>query len=987
LKDFFIVKSEILIALCNQRKRFRLQIKLLHFGYIMKIFKIKIVLLLLFATSLFSQVKNIGLPEIRNYKKTDYKGGTQNWDIDQDENGNLYFANNNGLFQFDGSTWRKYTLPNPPDTRCVKIDATGKIFVGGYSEFGYYKTDSKGKLEYVSISKLVNKKKIIDFIWKIHLYKDEVIFQSFARIYIYKNNRLKIIEAPDRFQFSFQVKNHLYLQDISAGIVEYKNGKLYSLKGTSTFNNTEIWGIFSLPENKLLISTLNKGLFVYDYKKITPWNTEADAFVKKNSSLGGVSIKDKFIVLNSVLNGIIICDTEGKIIQHINRKKGLQNNTVLTSFVDNKNNLWLGLDNGIDFINENSPLTYFGYSYGISTVYASVVFKGNLYVATNQGVYYSKWSLPFREENFSLLEGITGQVWNIQVIDGQLICGNNNGAIAIEPNHSVKTLDTRGYFRFKKIPSHPNYIIGANYNGFAIFEKTARGLEYRNQVIGFEKPSSTFEIDKTYLWLKKDGLIYKMTVSDDLKKFDSIKTYPNLSATIKGIGNIQTINDIVYFQTNNHFYKYSQDQDLFYEDKKMSGLFKDLPKIYSLTQDSLGNIWYLFKESLGVLSKNSSENYKNIVTPFSNLTGNLVNNYLSVNTIDPNNVLIGLTDGLAHYDSHLLNNSVWKPTAFIRSFSFPGEMLMFGNGQNTYKKQEIPYKSNRVKFTFSSPSYENIGNIEFSHQLEGFEDKWSNWSPINIIEYTNLSEGDYKMNLKARNSYGIQSEVKQLAFTIAPPWYRHVIAYLCYIILIIAVTYFIRNRIQTKIRKNKYYETIELRRQFLEKESKIQKDQYNLEKEIERLKNDKLQIKILSKDKELVINTLQVVKKNKVLNGIIHKLKEINADSLDESTKFQFNKLNKSIIREVNTDKSWKDLEKHIKNVHFDFLKRLKEKHPTISPRELDLSTYLLMNMSTKEIAEIMNISSGGVEVSRYRLRKKFKLNKKEDLTGYLMSI
>ena len=948
--------------------------------------KLKI-LILLFAAPLWGQVKNIGLPEIKNYKRTEYKGGTQNWNIDQDKNGNLYFANNNGLFQFDGSVWHKYTLPNSPDTRCVKIDPSGKIFVGGYSEFGYYKTNSKGKLEYVSISKLVNKKKIIDFIWKIHLYKDEVVFQSFARIYIYKNNQLKIIEAPDRFQFSFLAKNRLYLQDISLGLLEYKDGKLYPLKGTSIFNNTEIWGIFPLPENKLLISTLNKGLFMYENEKTTPWNTEANAFIKKNSSLGGVTIKDKFIVLNSVLNGIIICDTNGKIVQHINRKKGLQNNTVLTSFIDNKNNLWLGLDNGIDFINENSSLTYFGYSYGISTVYASVVFRDNLYVATNQGVFYSKWHLPFKEESFSLLEGTTGQAWNIQVIDRQLICGNNNGAILIDNNHSAKTLDTKGYFRFKKIPNHPDYIIGANYNGFAVFEKTANGLKYRNQISGFEKPSISFEIDKSYLWLKKDNLIYQMTLSDDLKKFNSIKTYTNLSNTIKGIGSIQTMNNTVYFQTNNHFYKYSQDQNLFYEDKNMSALFTDLPKIYSLTQDSAGNIWYLFKESLGVLSKNNSGVYKNTVAPFSSLTGNLVNNYLSITTIDSRNVLIGLTDGLAHYDSHLLNNSVWKPTAFIRSFSFPGDTLMFGNGQNTYRKQKIPYKSNRVKFTFSSPSYENIDKIEFSHQLEGFEERWSNWSPITTIEYANLREGNYKMNLKARNSYGKQSEVTQVLFTISPPWYRHFLAYFCYIILVLAITNFVINRIKLKIRKNKYYETIEQRRIYLEKEAKIRKEQYDLEKEIERLKNDQLQTKILSKDKELVTNTLQVVKKNKILNGIIHKLKDINVDSFDESTKFQFNKLNKSIVREVNTDKSWKDLEKHIKNVHFDFLKRLKEKYPTISPRELDLCTYLLMNMSTKEIAEIMNISSGGVEVSRYRLRKKFGLGKKQNLTGFLMSI
>jgi DNA-binding CsgD family transcriptional regulator len=123
------------------------------------------------------------------------------------------------------------------------------------------------------------------------------------------------------------------------------------------------------------------------------------------------------------------------------------------------------------------------------------------------------------------------------------------------------------------------------------------------------------------------------------------------------------------------------------------------------------------------------------------------------------------------------------------------------------------------------------------------------------------------------------------------------------------------------------------------------------------------------------------------LNGIIHKLKDINVENLDDSTKSQFNRLNKSIVKEVNADNSWKDLEKHIKNVHFDFLKRLKEKYPTISPRELDLATYLLLNMSTKEIAEIINISSAGVELARYRLRKKLGLNNKENLVGFLMGI
>ena len=957
-----------------------MRFKKLQFPFIVLIFTV---------TTFLGQVKNIGLPDIRNYKKTDYQGGTQNWNIDQDKNGNIYFANNSYLLQFDGISWHKYNLPNSSSVRCLKIDPTGKIFVGGYNEFGYFKANTKGKLVYYSLSKLVNENNIktMDFIWKIHLFGEEVIFQSFSKAYIYKNNKIKLIAAPNRFQFSFEVKNKLYFQDKSNGILEYKNGKLYELEGSRTLNFTEIWGMFSLEKDKILISTLDKGLFVYDNNKIIPWNTEANQFIKKNSSLGGVVIKDKFIVLNSVLDGVIICDKKGKIIQHINRKNGLQNNTVLASFIDNKNDLWLGLDNGIAFVNENSPFTYFGFSYNISTVYATAIYKGNLYVATNQGLFYHTYSPESKYDTFSLVEGTTGQAWNIQLIDNQLLCSHNKGVLQIIDNHTIKVLDTKGYWGFKKFPNNPNNIIGSNYNGFAIFEKTNGEWRFKNQIVGYDKSVTSFEIDSQYLWFKKDDLMYQMIINDDFKNFNSIKTYPNFSSTVKGIGSVQHLKNKTFFQTNNHFYIYSPEDDSFLEDKEMSSLFKKNSRIRNLNEDKYGNIWYVFDESLGVLIKNKNGDYKNIVAPFSNLTGNLVYNYESVNTVDLNNIFIGLTDGLAHYNSNLLNNSIAKPKAFIRSFSFSKDTLIFGNGQGVFKKYTIPFKSNHVKFTFSSPTYENIENIKFSYQLEGFDDKWSNWSGISLKEYTNLKEGDYKMKVKVKNSYGIESDVALISFTITPPWYRHFIAYVFYILCITAIIYFILERIKLKIRKNKYYETIEQRRLYLEKEAKIKQDQYELEKEIEKLKNDKLQIKILLKDKELVNNTLQVVKKNKILNGIITKLKDINVESFDDSTKFQFTKLNKSIIKEVNADKSWKDLEKHIKNVHFDFLKRLKEKYPTISPRELDLSTYLLMNMSTKEIAEIMNISSGGVELARYRLRKKLGLNKKENLIGFLMNI
>lgn len=948
-------------------------------------------IMVLFHGSSYGQIKGTGLPNIRNFTKTEYQSGTQNWDIDQDSNGNVYFANNNGLLQYDGSSWRTYSVPNSTNIRSVKFDSiSGRIYVGAYNEFGYFESNEKGMLDYVSLVPKVpeGRYKSTDFIWKIHLVDDEVIFQSFTAAYILKNGDITILPVEGRFQFSFKVNNKVYFQDITKGIGEYKNGELVPLPGTTALNGYEIWGMFALGPDKLLITTLEAGIFVYDGKHVEPWNTEANEFMKKNSSLGGAMINNNSIVLNSVLGGIIICNSEGEIMQHIDLKRGLKNNTVLSSFIDSSNNLWLGLDNGISYLNINSPFTYFSSSLNLSSAYASITHEGILYVATNQGVFYHRLNGNFTEDPFKLVEGTTAQSWNIQVISGELICANNKGALVIKNGKVDRVLDHTGYFGFKKIPGHPDLFIGSNYGGFAIFEITPNGFAFRNRVGGFYNSSKDFELDSGYVWLLRDQLLYQLEFSPDLDEFSVKNKFASLGKDGEGINTLQRINNTLYFVSNNHFYTYSRDFGSFREETGFSELFKEIPPVNSVFQDSLGNLWYSYdrSESIGVLMKSKDDGYSNVVEPFTTLRGNFVSNYLSINTIDPNNIFIGMVNGLAHYDSGFSSENIVQPKVFIRTFSFGKETIVQGNPQRKKPNLELPYASNNVKFTFSSPDFENTDNIQYSYQLEPFDKEWSHWSEQSIKEYTNLKEGTYIMRVKEKNSYGQESEPASLTFAINPPWYRHIVAYIGYLMLGGLAIYFIRLRIKAKIRKNRYYETIEQRRMYLEKESKIRMEQYRLEKKIQKLNRDRLKTKILAKDKELVNNSLQVVKKNKILGNIVHKLKEMDAESMNDESRAQLGTLKKSIMKEINGN-SWKDLEKHIKNVHFDFLKRLKEKYPDISPRELDLSTYLLMNMSTKEIAEVMGISNGGVELARYRLRKKLGLDRKENLNGFLMNI
>jgi ligand-binding sensor domain-containing protein/DNA-binding CsgD family transcriptional regulator len=954
----------------------------------------KNILLLLFIHFAFKnltvcQIKGIGLPDIKNYKHKEYNGGTQNWAVDQDKKGNIYFANNAGLLQYDGSNWHKYNMPNHPSIRSLKIGNDEKIYVGGYNDFGYFETDSKGKLKFVSLSNLVNdnNRKEIDFIWKIHIFNNEVIFQSFERAYFYNGKSLRQLDAPNRFQFSFLVNNKLYFQDKTLGLLELKSNKLQILPNTTILNKTEVWGISQINDKKLLITTLNGGLYYYENNTLTQWNSPANTFTKTNSCLGGVTTPNGFILLNTVLDGLIVCDKAGNILQHINQKNGLQNNTLLTSFIDAKNNLWLGLDNGITFINISSPITYFGINYDVSTVYSSIVNNGFIYVATNRGLFYHSWQKPFSESPFKLIEGTTGQAWNIQLINNNLYCSHNKGLLLIKGNSVIKNLDPKGYFGLKPIAEKSTIWVGANYNGYSIFKSINNELAYSNDILGNNISSHNFELEDNVLWFLNDNILYQMKIGSDLLKFKSVKTFTKINEDNRVVRSIEKLNGKLYFQVANNLYTFSFETDQFTLDKNLSNLFKNLPIVTSIKQDSYENIWFVYNESLGMIKAIGNKKYTLLNAPFSTLKGNLVSEYLSVNTFDKNNIFIGLTNGLAHFDSELNNQSL-KPTVYLRSFISPLDTFYFGNNsEKNASNIKVNYNDNNVKFTFASPTYESLDNIEFSYKLEDFDKEWSSWSTNTIKEYTNLREGNYTMNVKARNNIGAFSNAEALNFSVKPPIYRHPLAYILYLGLLISFIFWGNKTVEKRIKRNKEDESLEQQKVFLKREDKIKLEQIELEKEIEKLKNENLKIKLLSKDKELVNNSYQVVKKNKLLNGIIQKLKEIDVDTLDEPTKNQFNKLNKSITKEVKSDNSHKELEKHIKNVHFDFLKRLKEKHPNISSREMDLSTYLLLNMSTKEIAEIINISSAGVELARFRLRKKLNLNNKENLVGYLMKI
>ena len=194
-----------------------------------------------------------------------------------------------------------------------------------------------------------------------------------------------------------------------------------------------------------------------------------------------------------------------------------------------------------------------------------------------------------------------------------------------------------------------------------------------------------------------------------------------------------------------------------------------------------------------------------------------------------------------------------------------------------------------------------------------------------------------------------------------------------YIIIVIVLTYFI-NVLYTKYYTNKQLRFV----QEFKKEQAL-KELTNSKLLIEE-KNNRLNQSIENKNRELAISTMSMIKKNTLLLSIKESLTKIDSVS-------QVNQVISNINKNINNEDDWSFIEKAFNNADQDFLKKVKEIHPELTPNDLRLCAYLRLNLSSKEIAPLLNISPKSVEIKRYRLRKRMKLTHGTNLIGYILSV
>jgi DNA-binding CsgD family transcriptional regulator len=941
----------------------------------------------------------IGIPDIINYSNNSYNAGTENRSIVEDQNGVMYFANLEGLLSFDGSSWKLYSLPNKSIVRSVAMGKDNRIYAGGQDDFGYFTPDRNGKLYFTSLKPLLSKKDYsFTDVWNIVAVGNDIFFRSPEKIFQYNGYSIAVYPAPSEWSFLGLGNNTLIAQDLKTGLMKFNNGLWTSyLDQTPLPPGFIVSSMFSFGTDSSFLTTITSGFYVLYKDKLTPFRFASFNPLQNQRILSAIPVTHNRIAVGTNLNGCYVINKKGEVIQNLSRKEGLQLNNILTLFLDKDNNLWLGLDDGIDFIAYNNAITHiYPEKMNEGRGYTSLVYRDELYVGTSNGFYKvplnGKTDLSFVDGDFTPLPYTKGSSWCLANINGELLVGHHDGAYALQSGQHISLNSKVGYQSFlpfyNVLPS--KLVLGGTVSGLDMLEWENNQFTSKGNIPGFNEYSQFVAIDNNNsIWVGHPYRgVYKIEYR--LGQTAQVRLYTEAQGLPSSVKNqlFKVLNRIVV-ATEKGIYEYNPKSDRFEQSPYFTG-FLGNRNIRYLKEDESGNIWFVEDKNLGVID--FSWKVPKIIY-FPELNGKMVSGHENVYPYNNSNILVGSEKGFYHINYEAYKKNRYGLDVMIRSVKAFGnsDSLLFGGYFNQINQPLIQPQSaipsvtnnmNSLHFEYSAPVYAQQSNVQYSYMLNGFDTYWSEWSKKSEKEYTNLPPGKYEFQVKAKNNLGNESTIKIYRFTVLPPWYQTTWAYLTYALLIGAVIYLIFSwQKQLFLEQQQKYEEEQKRLTYLH-ELELEKS----EKEIVKLRNEKLETEIAFKNTELASTAMHLVQKGELLGNIKEEMSRIKKNANGHTPPEEFKKIMRILSEENKMDKDWEQFAQHFDHVHSDFLSNIKARYPTLSPHELKLCAYLRMNLSSKEIAQLESISVRGVEIGRYRLRKKLKISTETNLFDFLLN-
>lgn len=918
-------------------------------------------------------------PVVTNYTTKDYGAGMgiQNWSLSQSENGEIYVGNNKGLLIYDGYFWKQVAIPGRFVIRSLYV-LDEKIYVGSYEEFGYFQKDGNGALNYKSLSAPLKKSEMVnEEIWNIWELNGVIYFQSFNSYFTYDGKTVKRwYNSGKRPLYFHKLNGKLYAQMIGKGYFLFDGRNFNEIIPYSVLKDNVV-AAMGMGDDKAILCTETSGLYRLNGTEVSRFETEVDSKLSRFKINRAVMTQDSLLIVGTILDGIYAIGLDGKLRWRYNIENGLNNNSVLGLFCDRRNNVWAALDNGVALIHTGSEFSIMMPERGedqLGMIYDVDIHGNDMYLATNQGFY----RYDFLTGNIHLVDGTGGQNWHVSTFGNQTFVGHNTQTLELENGNVVPVSSSRSSST-SMVLCHLNgedVILESSYSELRVYRKHNGRWAISGYVDGFSAPVRQLEVDQSgTVWAANMNVgIYRIELNRDLTKVTNMHYFRTLDGDDATTNYVMKIRGRIVFSGGGKLYTYDDISGEIVPYKDLNDVLSLVGNIHSSTPVT-DNLFWLSGEQEYVQLKFENGNFKRvryIPVDFFGLQNNENNGHVFVQDDDMvyfnlNNAVARCRIGKSSKDKRFTPKLIISSVYYQRGNGDVVSLPVSNDGNESVNTE------GSVTFLFSFPNFEK-DKIRFHYRLTGADEiEQQNQEPM--VVFSNLSYGDYTLQADAIDERGEVVSTVTYKFTVSRPAYLSVYAILIYVIVLgIGIFFYSKWHTNKALEKRK-------------KEYEVERDKQNIkmleqEKLIAQQQQQLLESELSSKSKELANLALDMYAKEQIIESLKDSITQKQQGSMSQK---DMEALLKKFESGTSNLEFWSIYQKNFDMIHNHFFQKLRDRYPSLTASDLKFCALLRLNLSTKDIAKVTNLTIRGVEAARYRLRKKFDLPEKKSLIEFLI--
>lgn len=923
---------------------------------------------------------------VHHFDRKEVQGELTSWDISALRNDRVAAANGDGLLIHAGGHWNLHQLPNQAAARSIAETSDGRWMVGGQ---GYVGVASVGRLDQCEFEdrtkEIVQQMGSFEDVWQI-LPMPEDPQTAEDRYFLYTSGFVGILTASGSFGL-------LHEGEISRGFMWDADAAGWQ-SGDSLWkwSDGEVTG-WSVPKGVLVEAALTDDmgdiiLFTHDDGIVKgtadeEWvwsasDSELSSYLKANRTRCLVPVGGDRWWIGTSRGGLVETTDLASIESIYDKSSGLCNNAVMSISMDDRGNLWVATEGGIDLLRLAWPVTraapnLIGDQPGFASFHD---FEANeMYWGTSQGLYVE----DMLSGEVVRVEEIAGPIWSIERIEDKLWIGHINGCGYLDDQRQYQpVIADVGVWGIWASPKGNRY--AGTFQGVQpiVYQDSVEEYVARPAMRGFEESSRfmRFDADDT-LWVSHPYKgAYRLALHETSNHVEVLDAFGSASGFPEPMDiYLRDVDGEMLFATSQGIYEWNRQTNRM---ELASGNWVEWldpnARFGLIESDKRGNLW-AFSGSvlLRFSAKREQLNAAVEVTraPFTDAPS--IDGFEKIEFLPGGRICAPTETGFVYIDPEAMLAEDDAPVAEVIQVTH----LNHPNGSKPLPLDELhlPAGSHALQIALKSEDSRWTGRLKYQWRIPEVSAEWSAPQFGQTIALNGLQPGLHRVEFRALIDDSLTGPAQSVTIEIESPWYERwsVRAAFFLFTLLLFVGWYKRNK--ARLEQDHQRET--------------EKQQAEIQEVENRLAEERLQFaqsQVQSKDAELASVTMNLVQKSQLVQTVQSSLKKLKSDLTPEQRK-EIDGLLHLIQEGGKLDDAWEQFAQQFDQVHIDFHHRLTARFPDLTKNDIKLCSYLRMGLSTKEIASLMFVTVRAVEVSRSRLRKRLNLAQDVKLTVFIQNL